>query len=149
MRYDSDLGLAMLWTVDAEGRHAVQWEIPRNAPRGRYRLLVTGKRYTLASHPFRVSARPLVLVAVPTRPGSLGVGLKYPGAVRDQDLTHRPVYARGGVVRFRVGGRTVTVRRSKTRFFSVKAPPGVPVSVPARGARDLPGNFNASALRLR
>ncbi len=149
VRYDSDLGLAMLWRVDAQGRYSVQWEIPRNAPRGRYRLLVTGKRYKLASRPFRLGARSLVLVAVPTRPGSVGVGIKYPGAIRDQDLTHRPVYARGGVVRFRVGKRTVTVRRTRTRFFSVKARPGVPVTVKARGARDLFGNFNGSALRLR
>ncbi len=149
VRYDSDLGLAMLWKVDGEGRHSVQWEIPRNAPRGRYRLVVTAKQYRLASDPFRVASRPLVLVAVPARPGRARVGLKYPGAVRDTDLTHRPVFARGGVVRFQVGKRTVTVRRRKTRFFSVKAPPGVPVTVKARGARDRPGNFNESALRVR
>ena len=54
----------------------------------------------------------------------MAVGLEYPGAVRDVDLTHRPQYARGGVVRFRVGNRTVRVRRKRGRFFSVKAPAG-------------------------
>ena len=39
----------MLWKVDDEGRYSVQWEIPRDAPRGTYRLLVTAKRYRLAS----------------------------------------------------------------------------------------------------
>ena len=42
---DSDLGTAMLWGVDDQGRYRARWEIPRNAPRGTYRLLVTGKRY--------------------------------------------------------------------------------------------------------
>ena len=48
----------------------------------------------------------------------MAVGLQYPGAVRDVDLTHRPQYARGGVVRFRVGNRTVRVKRKRGRFFS-------------------------------
>ena len=147
--YDSDLGLAMLWRVDAAGRHTVGWEIPRNAPRGTYRLLVTAKQYRLASRTFRVAARALEIVRLPGRPGQLGAGLRYPGAVRDVDLTHRPRFARGGVVRFAVGGRVVTVRRRNTRFFSLRPAAGVPVTVPPRAARDRFGNFNASALRLR
>ena len=147
--YDSDLGLAMLWKVDAAGRYTVGWEIPRNTPRGSYRLLVTGKRYRLASRPFRATARALEIVRLAGRPGQVGVGLKYPGAVRDVDLTYRPRFARGGVVRFAVGNRTVKVRRRNTRFFSIRPPAGVPVTVPARAARDRFGNFNASVLRLR
>ena len=147
--YDSDLGLAMLWKVDAAGRYSLGWEIPRDAPRGRYRLVVTGKRYRLESQTFRVTARPLEIAKLPGRPGQVGVGLRYPGAVRDVDLTHRPRYARGGAVRFRVGGRTVTVRRRNTRFFSIRPPAGVPVTVPAGAARDRFGNYNRLPLRLR
>ena len=154
---DSDLGLAMLWKVDhpqgvagGSGRYSVGWEIPLDAPRGTYRLLVTAKRYSLASRSFRVAGTGAVdVVPVPARPGRVAVGLQYPGAVRDVDLTHRPQFARGGVVRFRVGGRTVRVKRTKGRFFSVRAPAGVPVSVPASAARDRFGNVNARARAIR
>ncbi len=147
---DSDLGLAMLWKVDGDGRYSVAWEIPLDAPRGRYRLLVTAKRYRLASREFRVfGAGSLEVVQVPARPGRVAVGLQYPGAVRDVDLTHRPQFARGGVVRFRVGSRTVTVRRKSGRFFSVRAPAGASVSVPARRARDRFGNINGRGRALR
>ena len=86
---------------------------------------------------------------MPARPGRVAVGLQYPGAVRDVDLTHRPQYARGGVVRFRVGNRTVRVRRKRGRFFSVRAPAGVSVSVAARGARDRFRNVNARGRSIR
>ncbi len=79
----------------------------------------------------------------------MAVGLEYPGAVRDVDLTHRPQYARGGVVRFRVGNRTVRVRRKRGRFFSVRAPAGVSVRVAARGARDRFHNVNAAGRAIR
>lgn len=150
VRADSDLGLAMVWSVDAGGRYTVRWEIPLNAPRGQYRLVVTAKRYRLVSRTFRVAgASSLQAVQVPGRPGRVAIGLQYPGAIVNVDLTHRPQYASGGVVRFRVGSRTVAVRRKRTRFFSVKAPPGVPVTVPAGAGRDRFGNANGSALRLR
>ncbi len=147
---DSDLGLAMLWKVDDEGRYSVSWEIPLDVPRGTYRLLVTAKRYRLASRTFRVSGTgALQVVPVPARAGRVAVGLQYPGAVRDVDLTHRPQYANGGVVRFRVGNRTVRVRRKRGRFFSVRAPGGVPVSVAPRGARDRFHNVDGNGRSLR
>ena len=147
---DSDLGLNMLWTVEDSGRHTVRWEIPRTKRRGTYRLVVTAKRYRLVSRPFRVvRAVSLTPVAVPAAPGRVAVGLSYPQAVRDRHLTHRPTYARGGVVRFRVGRRLVTVRRRHARFFSVRAPAGRPVSVATGAARDRFGNVNGTALRLR
>lgn len=147
---DTDLGLAMLWKVNGEGRYSAAWEIPLDAPRGTYRLLVTAKRYSLASRDFRVSGTgALEIVPVPARAGRVAVGLQYPGAVRDVDLTHRPQFARGGVVRFRVGNRTIRVKRKRGRFFSVRAPDGVPVSVPARGARDRFRNVNARGRSLR
>lgn len=150
VRADSDLGLAMLWTVNDDGLHSVKWEVPLEARPGRYRLLVTAKRYRLASRPFRVRVtRALKVFGVPARRGRVAVGLQYPGARRDVDLTHRPQYARGGVVRFRVGKRIVRVRRKKGRFFSVRAPRGKRVTVPAGQGRDRFGNRNGAALRLR
>ena len=79
----------------------------------------------------------------------MAVGLGYPGARRDVDLTHRPQFARGGVVRFRVGNRTVRVKRKSGRFFSVRAPAGVAVSVLPRGGRDRFGNVNGRGRALR
>jgi neutral ceramidase len=149
VRVDDDLGLAMLWKVDAGGRHDLEWEIPRTAPLGTYRFVVTGKRYRIVSPQFRVAAATaLEVVEVQTVPGRVAVALAYPGAVRDVDLTYRPRWAAGGTVEFTVGNRTVSVRRRGTTF-SVAAPAGVPVSVGAGAARDASGNRNRTALRLR
>jgi neutral ceramidase len=150
IRADDDLGLAMLWSVDGAGRYTARWEIPLNAPRGTYRMAVTAKRYRLYSRNFRVSgAGSLEIVPMPGPAGRVTVALQYPGAVRDVDLTHRPQFARGGTVRFRVGRRTVRVRRKRSRFFSVRAPAGVPVTVPEKAGRDRFANVNAAARKLR
>jgi len=150
VRADDDLGLAMLWSVDDAGRYTARWEIPLDIARGTYRLLVTAKRYRLASQTFQVRGNGLMeLVPVPAPAGRLAVTLEYPGAMRDVDLTHRPQFASGGAVRFRVGSRTIVVRRKRSRFFSVKAPAGVPVSVPPRAARDRFRNVDADGIRLR
>ena len=112
--------------------------------------MVTAKRYSLTSREFHVSGTgALQVVPVTAREGHVAVGLQYPGAERDVDLTHRPQFARGGVVRFRVGNRTVRVKRKRGRFFRVRAPAGVPVSVQALGARDRFFNVNARARSLR
>jgi hypothetical protein len=77
----------------------------------------------------------------------VAVTLDYPQPVRDVDLRYRPPSARGGVVRFRVGGRTVVVRGRGT-VFEVARPAGAVVTVPAGGARDRNGNRNGAAVTL-
>jgi hypothetical protein len=67
--------------------------------------------------------------------------LAYPS--REDDLTWRPAYARGGRVSFRVDGARQRVRSRGTTF---RAPAGKSVTVPPRGARDRFGNTNADAL---
>jgi hypothetical protein len=148
-RVDDDLGLAMLWAVNVNGRYDAQWEIPLNAPKGRYRLVVTAKRYRLVSPQFRVEgAASLRVVPVAARSGRVAVRLDYPPAERDVDLTSRPGTAKGGTVVFRVGKRNVRVKRRGTTF-SVRAPAGQPVSIARGKARDRYGNFNGAAARLR
>jgi len=148
-RADDDLGLAMLWKVDDSGRYDAQWAIPRDAPLGTYRFVITAKRYRIESAPFEVGAAgKLGVVAIAAPAGRLAVELRYPDAVRDVDLTYRPPRATGGTVVFRVGDRDVAVRR-KGATFSVAAPSGTPVSVPRGAARDRFGNFNGEALTLR
>jgi neutral ceramidase len=148
-RSATDLGLAMLWTVDDSGRYEASWEVPLGARRGIYRFVIRAKRYRLVSRRFRVlAARSLVLREVPARPGRVAVVLEYPQPVRDRDLTYRPTRARGGAVRFRVGGRRVLVRRRRGTTFSVRAPAGASVSVPARSARDRHRNLANAGIRL-
>lgn len=145
---DSDLGLGMLWKVDENGAYRATWEAPRAAATGRYRLQVRAKRYRLSSRSFLVRpSRALTLRRVASAPDRVAVALDYPGAVRDVDLRYRPPSARGGVVRFRVGGRTVAVR-TRGAVFEVPRPPGATVSVPAGAARDRRGNRNGAAVAL-
>ncbi|MGH2764241.1 MAG: hypothetical protein ACRDL0_17325, partial [Thermoleophilaceae bacterium] len=130
-RVDSDLGLAMLWTVDGDGRYTARWEVPRDAPKGVYRMVVRAKRYTLRSRSFRVRpARSLRLREVEG-----GVAIDYPEAVRDVDLTWRPRSASGGTIRYRHGGRTVTLRRRRGTVFPV------PAGARVLSARDRFGNL--------
>jgi neutral ceramidase len=148
-RADTDLGLAMLWAVDESGRYEVSWEVPLRARRGVYRFVITAKRYRLVSRSFRVlAARSLRLRGVPAGPGRVAVMLEYPQPVRDRDLTYRPTRASGGAVRFRIGGRSVLVRRRRGTTFSVRAPAGRRVSVPGGRARDRHGNLAAAGIRL-
>jgi hypothetical protein len=150
VRADSDLGLAMLWEVDDAGIHRAKWEIPRGARLGRYRFVVSAKQYRLVSQPFRVvPTRALVVRQVPSAARQVGVVIEYPAARRDVDLTYRPQNAAGGVVRFRVGGKRVRVKRKTRRKFFVAAPPGAAVRVPAGAARDRYGNRNGAAVSLR
>jgi neutral ceramidase len=145
---DSDLGLGMLWKVDDEGAHRALWEVPRSAAPGRYRLRVRAKRYRLTSLRFRVRpSRALTVRTVSSTPSRVVVALDYPGAVRDVDLRHRPPSARGGVVRFRVGGDVVRVR-SRGTTFALARPYGATVRVPAGAARDRFGNRNGTAVTL-
>ena len=149
-RFDSDLGLAMLWEVDDNGHHRARWEIPRDAPRGAYRFVIQAKRYRLASDSFGVgAASSLALREVEAPPGQVAVALAYPAARRDVDLTWRPELASGGTVQFTVGGRPVRVSRRRGTTFTVSAPAGTPVSVEAGRAADRYGNANGAALTLQ
>jgi hypothetical protein len=76
------------------------------------------------------------------------VELIYPPARRDVDLTARPRRANGGVVRFLVDGERVRVAQRRGGTFSVAAPAGASVSVPAGAARDRFGNANGAALAV-
>lgn len=151
VRHDDDLGLAMLWRVDANGRHDAFWEIPRYTPLGTYRLVVQAKRYRLVSREFRVGrARTLTVRQVPAPHGYSAVVLEYPEAVRDVDITTRPKFADGGAVTFRVAGRPVRVERAKDDVdFTVRVSGGQPVTVEPGSARDRHGNVNGQGLALK
>jgi neutral ceramidase len=147
---DDDRGLDMLWHVDPMGRYDAQWEIPRFATRGTYRLVVTAKRYRLISRTFKVVASPVLTVRPITAPaGRATVALAYPTARENVDLTYRPRYASAGTVKFKVGSKTVTAKRKHGIYFTVRAPAGTPVTVPAGAAKDAYGNTNRGGVSVR
>ena len=149
--YDSDLGLAMLWRVDPEGRHDAFWEIPRYTPLGTYRFVIQAKQYRLTSREFRVEPnRSLTIRQTEAPHGYSAVVVEYPDARRDLDITTRPEYADGGAVTFRVGGRRVKITRSGNDVsFVVRVSGGQPVFVDPGAARDRHGNVNGTGLALK
>jgi neutral ceramidase len=137
-----DLGMEILWSSDSSGHYRAQWEVPLTAAPGRYRFLVTAKRYTLASRTFTVATGAIL---TPTVSGNT-VRLAYPQPFLLNDWTYRPQTAAGGSVTFLVGRRRI-VRAVKAD--TVPIPAGAHVSIPAGGARDRYGNTNARAVRIR
>ena len=149
VRAEDDLGLTMLWKVDDAGRYDAMWEIPRNVPLGDYRLVIDAKQYRLVSRTFRVErSNALIIRQVPARHGFAAVALEYPEAIRDVDITTRPKYADGGVVKFRVGDEVVRVAQGPDSAFTVRVPGGEPLSIAAGGARDRWGNANGGGAGL-
>jgi neutral ceramidase len=148
---DTDLGLAVLWTVDSDGVYTARWEVPLSAVTGKYRFVITANRYGLKSRAFTVRpSRALTALAVPG-----GVELRYPPAQSHEavgeppgdvtaDLTNRPSKALSGRAIFVVNGRKVTVKPRRDGLF--KVPAGTQLK---RGAvSDRYGNGNGNALTL-
>jgi neutral ceramidase len=157
---DSDLGLAILWTVDSGGAYRAHWEVPLDAHAGRYRFVITANRYGLKSRPFTVHPSH-ALAAKPLNAGAgfVAVELGYPAAntreaVGDPpgdftaDLTDRPEAASSGLATFRVNGRKVTVSEGVGGEFRAPAPAGATVKVNAGDVRDEFGNANGNSLTL-
>jgi hypothetical protein len=157
---DSDLGLAILWSVDSNGVYRAHWEVPRDAPAGKYRFLITANRYGLKSRSFKV--RPShALAATPLNAGAglVAVDLHYPAAESHEavgdppgdltaDLTDRPEAADSGLATFEVNGRRITVSERPGGVFAVSAPAGATVEVKAGSVRDEFGNANGNSLTL-
>jgi neutral ceramidase len=142
VRVADDLGMEILWSSDPNGQYRAQWEVPLNAARGRYRFLITGKRYTLASHTFTVAPGALM----PKVTGAT-VQLAYPQPYLLNDWTYRPATASGGSITFLVNGRRRIVRERAATDFPI--PSGASVRIPAGGARDRYGNSNPSLIAIR
>jgi neutral ceramidase len=94
---EDDLGLRILWSVDADGRYRAVWEPAVNAPLGSYRFLITANRYRLGSERFAVrpasDLEPRILPRRGAEPTS--IDLLYPEAIENRDLAWRPAFARG------------------------------------------------------
>ncbi len=155
---DTDLGLNILWTVDANGLYRAGWEVPLGAPAGSYRFVVTANRYKLTSSPFAVAgSHALTAVQVNTEPGTVAVELRYPSAQSHEavgepagdltaDLTARPAAASSGSATFVVDGKPVTVRARPNGVFVAPAVAGAAVQVKPGAVADSHGNVNGNAL---
>jgi neutral ceramidase len=121
---DSDLGLNILWSVDDAGVYSAEWEPPLDTPTGRYRFTIDANRYSLRSHPFRLSPSDQLSVRhAAAAAGKVAVTLEYPPAkVHEQvndpapdssaDLTYRPTQdSHGGLGRPLRGQRAGRRRR--------------------------------------
>jgi neutral ceramidase len=150
---DSDLGLDIVWRVDANGRYTARWEVPLNATPGRYRFVITANRYRLVSRDFQVT--PLRTLAL-SRSGGSGLRLGYPQAVEHEqlgdpagdftaDLTYRPQYAPSGTATVLLNGKRVAIHWHGGSL-AIPASPGTQVQVPAGSVRDRFGNANGGAL---
>jgi neutral ceramidase len=157
---DSDLGLSMLWSIDANGLYSAHWEVPLDAPKGDYRFVVSANRYGLTSSRFRVEpSRALTAVQVNAEAGHVAVDLHYPVAQQREsvgdpagdltaDLTYRPAAASSGRATFLVNGKSVTVSAGSGGVFSVAAPAGAQVEVRSGAVADGHGNANGNPLTL-
>jgi neutral ceramidase len=154
---DDDRGLRILWRIaddrpqelgipilDARrrGTYTASWEPPIDARLGRYRFVVTARRYRLVSRAFALrAARSLRIAELPAAPGLLALVMRYPRPVPERDLTFRPAWARTGTVTVVAGGRRTvrTLREGGTLLVHERK---TTVRVPAGGARDRFGNVN-------
>jgi neutral ceramidase len=144
---DNDLGTAIAWRVDAEGRYTATWNPPESAPLGTHRFVVTADRYALTSSAFELAASPGLEVrprAAPAGTAAVQVGFGLPE--ENADLVARPSILQEGHVEFRVGDRTVRAPIGRDGVASVPAPPGTAVRVPAGAAHDPHGNVNGRAV---
>ena len=154
----SDLGLDILWRVNADGVYRAEWEPTYDHRLGTYRFRITANRYSLTSRKFRLRPSSKLQVRRAKAPsGRFAVALRYPSPVVNEDvgepppdthasLTARPRRVRKGTVTFLVNGHRRPVHAGPDGSFSVRAPKGADVKVPKGAARDRFGNRNGSAL---
>jgi hypothetical protein len=156
--YD-DLGITIEWRVEGneqvplgpgylmeanQGRYTAQWEVPLDAAPGRYRFVVTAKRYRLASTSFPVAPGAQLSVEPVRAPaGRAAFTLAYPQPEPYADLTWRPHVARGRSVTVLVSGERVQVAPSRRGVFEVAASPGERIVVPEASVGDPFGNRTA------
>ncbi len=140
-----DRGMTLAWSVEGneavplgpgyvkeanEGRYAASWEVPGDARPGRYRFVVTAKRYRIASRTFGVArSRALRIEPVRARAGRAAFTLAYPEAVPYDDLTYRPAVASRARAVVRVAGQRRVLRADRNGLFELRAEQGAHIKV--------------------
>ena len=157
----SDLGLDVLWRVNADGVYRAEWEPTYDHHLGVYRFRITANHYGLTSRRFRLLPSSKLRVRRVNAPaGQVAVELRYPSPTVHEDvgepppdanasLTARPEKVRRGTVTFLVNGHPRTVRAGSDGLFRIHASSAADVKVPAGAARDRFGNHNGKAQAIR
>jgi hypothetical protein len=155
---DTDLGLRILWRVDDDkpklsgvprfrsgegGRYTAWWEPALSVPTGRYRFVVTARRYRLVSRSFRLRPAGNLIAKLRRTGRAVTVRLAYPPATPEVDFTARPTRAASGRATLRIDGRRVRVP-IHAGSGTVGAPASADVSVAPGAARDRFGNVNGA-----
>ena len=139
---DDDLGLNILWDVDANGVYTAYWEAPLSATPGSYRFQVHANHYELTSPSFLVVPTERLVAATDRH---TRVVLRYPKPVLNVDLTDRPAHAAGGAATFVINGTPVVVAGSNGAFV-LPVHPGDRIVLAPGAAHDEYGNQNRNAL---
>ena len=138
--YTDDLGLQVRWSIDSNDHYTAEWQVPLDAPAGRYEFLITANHYTLESAPFDVSPNDhLTMSGARDAQGNLAVTLTYPSQQYQSDFTWWPATADGGDVSATVGSSPVN-GHTGSGAITVPGSAGQAVTVAPGGARDLYGN---------
>ncbi len=146
-RADSDLGLRIQWTVDDDGTYTTRWEPGLGASIGRYRFVISANRYRLRSKAFRLRrSHALDARLLESGGGRAVVGLGYPKAVENEDLTWRP--ERGAIAQLRADLPNRVSLALRGRRAVLTGPAGTSVTLPAGSLRDRHGNASANELHL-
>jgi neutral ceramidase len=108
----TDLDVGLLWREElGTGRYRAHFDVAHDLPEGIYRFLIESARYRLTSRSFRVVASDgirLLGALTDQRRGNrmrLRLFAQNPPPDPDANLRSRPVYPRGGTVRFHLDGR--------------------------------------------
>jgi hypothetical protein len=155
---DSDLGRAMLWSVDDNGVYRAEWEPPLDAPTGTYRFEITANHYSLTSRTFELApSAELSAARADAPPGQVALTLDYPAAQQHEDvgalppdasadLTYRPAHTASGHLIVLVNGATVSVTAGGDGVFRLNEPSGTRIEVTNAAGQDAYGNNNGNDL---
>jgi neutral ceramidase len=157
-RVETDLGRGFVWH-ERLGRYDARYEVPADLPLGRYRIVVTGARYTLEAGEFRVveaSTLRLRGVQLARRVGDVAELVfvaQTPPPDPDVHVRARAQRPAGGTVRFLTRGTEHTARWAESRGRWVARVPdvveGERVIVVAGGLTDGLGNRSGAPHQLR
>jgi hypothetical protein len=146
--FTDDLGLQIMWRVDDSGNYTALWQVPLNAPAGKYDFVVSANHYRLTSAAFDVvPARTLIVTEHSDRAGDIVFTLGYRAPVVNEDLTWWPAFVDGGNLQVLVDGRPVTVVLTHGARFAIPGSSSArSVVLAPGGAADRYGNVNPSGV---
>ncbi len=154
---DSDLGIAMQWSSDEDGVHAVRWEAAPDAPLGAYRFRVTAARYEVTTEPFNVVVNEDLRVLGAEAAADAGTTrvtfrAQHPPPEPTTHLRHRDRSPTGGTLAFTLDGASHSAGWDANEGGWVASlegdRTGATAEVPVGGLRDGVGNRSGASTSL-